>query len=103
VTSKDWMREAAIEISKTLTLDNMVVMLSQRGIIAVLGKYCPFKPDTVYMEIPRCVGCKHWEPFELEKIGLCALIKSPPERYYPRALGNLETRDDFGCVGWEAK
>ena len=61
------------------------------------------KENVAYMPVPRCETCSEWRKHELEDIGTCALAANPPERHYPRALGDLETRADFGCVDWKAK
>lgn len=79
---------------------------------------CPppgFKPDTAYMEVPRCDGCRWWKPFnEVRHMGDCTLFQcTGGEQVHPMVglqltrtgtgEGTVVTDPDFGCVKWEAK
>ena len=96
---KNWMREAAVEIAGNGTKYWDDRLIDQA--VDVILKHCPMKPDTAYMEVPRCETCRHFLPWKrlsarepLESIrGDCQLF-----------LGKLNgIRNDFGCVQWEAK
>jgi hypothetical protein len=109
--SKDWVVEAAENIQRSEGL--VVGSEDRKALIArIIEAHWPFEPDVVYipaqpgvayMPVPRCETCAYWHRFELEDIGRCGVVADPPERQYPRALGTLETKVDFGCVQWKAK
>ena len=52
-----------------------------------------------YMPVPRCETCAHWTRFEIETAGECEMVKIPTAP----ACGDIETREDFGCVKWSAR
>jgi hypothetical protein len=65
------------------------------------GSFEELDTDRRWMPVPRCDTCGWWHRFELEDIGQCEVVATIPARHYPRALGHLETRSDFGCVQWK--
>jgi hypothetical protein len=69
----------------------------------------PFKPDTWYMEVPRCDTCRWWDAGNSRE-GTClrtdhagALAMPFPTNADSAADAGLQTAPDFGCVQWEAK
>jgi hypothetical protein len=65
------------------------------------------KPDTAYMEVPRCDGCRWWKESLMPGRGPCAMsmrrdgglsVFMPDQR-----PGQVWTRADFGCVQFEAR
>ncbi len=83
---KDWADDAANEISK-YEWDQSTAP----EIAFIIRQHLP--------TLPRCDQCKHWDRFELEDKGICHLA----ERAILFAAETLETREEFGCVSWEAK
>lgn len=75
-----------------------------------MGINPPFviKPDTAYMEVPRCDTCRHWAEGYCMKVD--GSIDGPVAYGKARACsatnvfesGRLETQPDFGCVQWES-
>lgn len=89
-----------------------------------LEKPSDFKPDTAYMEVPRCDRCKWWEKNGREHgrgfssgNGVCIFLSAPgrlfgwPDRHaiaYDIREGRYETAifgtaPDFGCVQFEER
>lgn len=78
------------------------------------------KPDTAYMEVPRCDRCRWWECSADPHNGRCRLFSSDGEvrhvhridrraivasNYDEPAIPGTEflTQASFGCVQWEAR
>lgn len=62
-----------------------------------------FKPDTAYMEVPRCDSCKHWRHV-LRGLGVCEKLNTVNDAVVVTggAYAQLQTRGHFGCVQFEA-
>lgn len=63
-------------------------------------------PDTDYMRVPRCDGCKHWgenEGGEGLGNGRCGYADYHPDKFRAEMYDAVLTAADFGCVQWEAK
>lgn len=95
---EDWVTDAARELA--MLHDDEPVLVSTR---AVILKHCPFEPDVAYMPVPRCDGCRHWDPSPPNAYsrpsGVCKVVAI----YTERGRLPLGTAEDFGCVRWEAK
>jgi hypothetical protein len=65
------------------------------------------KPDTAYMEVPRCDGCRFWRPSIVAGRGPCAmsLRRDGGLSVFMPSLqqGQVWTSADFGCVKFEAR
>lgn len=111
---KDWIAEAAREIDQGTGVDN------EEFTAQVIRERCPFKPDVVYMPVPRCDSCKHWENGTDLSVGACTLTygedsgrlrlrSAPDSKAYADVGGDefgrpvLIATPDFGCVQWEQK
>lgn len=58
------------------------------------------KPDTAYMEVPRCDACAHWINQRCRRMHaspLASLVTSPC------AVVEVWTEPSFGCVQFEPK
>lgn len=103
---KDWATEAAEAINSVFDgrhLQNPV--LTARTIIL---NHSPFKPDVVYMPVPRCDGCRHWKPQHVTSpLGDCSKIHTSERVQVGNSLAQimvpLPTLPSFGCVMWEAR
>jgi len=85
---KDWVQDAALEINAVDRNCHCSVM-SEQIAEDIITKHCPFKPDVVYMPVPRCETCSH-------------ATELPSYWIRCRQL-NIEAPPDFGCVQWEEK
>lgn len=93
---KDWMQLAANEIASHWTFGggrDSYVTDEQRWNVANNFRVI------IEKHAPRCDTCKHWDRFELEDKGICHLAGMA----ILFAADELETREEFGCVSWEAK
>jgi hypothetical protein len=75
------------------------------------------KPDTAYMEVPRCETCRFFVPPADDSVeGTCELFSSDgrPEmkpsrmafawsKAHPDPPSRFYVRQSFGCVQWEAE
>jgi hypothetical protein len=101
----DWVTQATKEI--------WVIAWRQHGIAphesviaSIIAKHCPMKPDTAYMEVPRCATCSHFAQNEKEKIngyGACLLSGWGSQFHCGGTDGCVAVLPDFGCVQWAAK
>jgi hypothetical protein len=96
----DWIQDAALEINK-LVQDSVIqggnqlrypsVPVVPKAYIEIIAKHCPMKPDTAYMEVPRCETCQYLRRAEAhDDRGACDHLQ-------------LWVSTDFGCVAWKAK
>ena len=71
----------------------------------IILKHQPLKPDTAYMEVPRCETCKYWQKdhsYE-EPSGICLRQESYGKIWSDCGDYTIMTSGDFGCVQYEAK
>lgn len=65
------------------------------------------KPDTAYMEVPRCDACRHWKESLVPGRGPCGMSTRKDgglSVFLPSAqMGQVWTKADFGCVQFEAR
>lgn len=91
---KGWIQDVALEINK-LVQDSVTtergVPVVPKAYIEIIAKHCPFKPDTAYMEVPRCETCQYLRKAEVhDDRGACNHLQ-------------LWVSIDFGCVAWKVK
>jgi hypothetical protein len=96
-TANDWIADAVNEVIE----GGDARQLLREYLLSALRKHSPFKPDVVYMPVPRCDQCRHWRQAiqPTAGFGVCERIDIPenPE------IAELPTPADFGCVLIEAK
>lgn len=97
MTAKNWIFKAALEIAARAE-DSPP--LRGKTVSAIIEAHCPFKPDVVYMPVPRCDECKHWHGPQKDANGReqCTEPTISPEQ-----MDEFMTLPNFGCVRWEAK
>lgn len=77
--------------------------------MAVLERY-GYKPNSLYMEVPRCDGCRWWRRLD-GSVGRCGMPGSVRANGLPSMLvvvdqaggWRLITAPGFGCVEWQEK
>lgn len=97
---KNWAEEAAMQIVEAGKWSSVGVI--QRIIISC----SPFKEDVVYMPVPRCDSCKHWDKsgHDEEGDGSCLLMfEHGTTKIWPDYRDGINTKADFGCVQWEKR
>lgn len=110
MTTTDWILNAARELANNFGFranHDSYVTNEQRANVAknyaaIIQRHSPFQDGVAYMPVPRCDGCKHWEQYELENVGICLEAR---KSILCSTGGNtdFETKEDFGCVRWEKK
>jgi hypothetical protein len=73
------------------------------------------KPDTAYMEVPRCDSCRFWKSHApgIDHMGDCELFecRGKAQVHHESKLivsrthsgeATIITMPDFGCVQWES-
>lgn len=68
----------------------------------LIEEMCPFEPDVVYMPVPRCDQCKHWERID-ESCGDCNLPEDINSKVWATMYDGIHTSPDFGCVEFEER
>lgn len=87
----------------------------------VISLHSPFRPNVMYMPVPQCATCVHWNLNKFHKnYGACILTEGrdsdgfgPKDSDTAKAVactggdefGNpiLATMQDFGCTEWKKK
>lgn len=108
----DWVDTLADAIQEGYGVDSSVESARlnlRRTILEVI----PFKPEVLYMPVPRCDQCLHWKRTnDILKLGHCLLLvhgnygrefvrKAVADSGTERA--DFLTQDSFGCVQWKEK
>lgn len=104
---KDWSREAAREVARVTSRDQVYEEDPQRVAYfqSIIEAHCPLKRDVAYMPVPRCDGCRHWSQYKspyFEDQGACQLGRAEQGKLWADE-GAVNTFADFGCAQWEAK
>ena len=129
----DWVAKVAQLIKSELTIEmrddfvddgyrcapDFEVTTTEARIADIIAEHCPFKPGIVYMPVPRCGTCVHWDPPRNELLGSCSLtegsdgdgcpISHPESKAFAIVGGDeygvpvLATHSEFGCVQWKEK
>ena len=118
---EDWITAA---VSELLQVEHVgqECMITDSDAAEIIRKHCPFNPGVVYMPVPRCATCRHWErssghvPQDLIPVrargavtewGSCTQLEASwgvmenPDSKAAASRGTMATREDFGCVEHE--
>lgn len=118
-----WTQEVANEIAAELASyfsfgsgrDSYVTDEQRRNVASnykvIILKHSPFKPDTAYMEVPRCESCAWWDSIYgaiSPGWGVCRGLNTAEKLMLNADVGlsqvaQITTPKDFGCVQWKAK
>lgn len=104
-TTKDWTIGLAraihfiFDLKMVAPQDTSIPRLS-----LVIKEHCPFRPDVMYIPVPRCDSCKHWLQTTGDSTGECLRpYEQLTTKLWASMYDRIHTQPDFGCVQWETK
>lgn len=96
---KDWVLETCNDIIEHVRSGTGPLRISALDICDIITKHCPSTPGVAYMPVPRCDGCKHWDPAPRAlPDGIC---RNTSGIWFTGGEPYLMTAPGFGCIKWE--